>query len=235
MSLAVVKNPPPADPLAALHSERADLQRQIADNAATITRLKILEGVKASVLATIGDIGRREIEAMTEWAKAGCSGDAPAPLSDERADAAKRLAAARLQIESAEAVRGELEARQAEASASLGEIDARIDAAILHVLETDFHAANKKFSRALADARLLAADVFGARAAILSQAETLKMRGRIEEAVPIFRRVEELDRQPIDVDANPLGAEVAAAAEAASRRALAMKAGEAASAKEFAR
>ena len=120
------------------------------------------------MLATIGDIGRREIEAMTEWAKAGCSGDAPAPLSDERADAAKRLAAARLQIESAEAVRGELQARQPEASASLGEIDARIDAAILDVLETDFHAANKKFSRALADARLLAADVFGARAAIFS-------------------------------------------------------------------
>ncbi len=224
---SAVQNDPPLAPdqLAALHAEKSKLQTQISELAATIGRLLALANEEATLLATIDDIGRREIEGMTEWASRGCVGDPPSPLTSERTAAAKHLAVARLQIESSSTVRAEIEARQAEASAALAEIERKIDAVILDALENEFHAAREKFASALAAVRLLAADVFGVRAAILSEAETLKMRGRITDATAIYHRVESLGRQSIDVDASPLVGEVNRATEAASARALAMKAG----------
>ncbi len=226
MSLAIVKPAAPEpDALTSLHAEKIELQRQADELAAVITRLKHFEGEETASLATIGEIGRREVAAMVEWASTGGVGDAPAPLSEERAAAAQRLAAARQQIEAGSQASAEIEARRGALQIQMAEIDARIDAAILDVLENEFHAARVKFAGALADVRLLAADVFGARGAILSQAEALRMRGQADEATAIYRRVEVLDRQATDLDASPLIGDVNSARDAASARALVMKAG----------
>jgi hypothetical protein len=220
---ALTPEKPAIDPLGELRAEQAELQSQANELSATVARLMALETEEAAALAAIGEVGRREVAVLVEWASAGGAGDAPAPLSAERAEAAKRLAGARQKIEAGLLARAEIEARQAEVGAALAEIDRKIDAAILEALERDYHAARLAFGRGLAAARNLAADVFGTRAVILGQAENLRNRGQTEEANVIFRRVEALDRAGIDLDASPLVGEVNSAREAATARAASLR------------
>jgi hypothetical protein len=224
--LAIVDTEKPAiDPLAALHSEKADLQIQIAELNSERERLAALAAQAGEEEAALREVDRQENALFSAWAATGAKAAAPALLTAERQAASERLALARAKASGAETAIREIDARLAAANVEARDLSATIDAAIFDAMERDFHAAKEKFSRALAAVRLLAANAFGTRAAILAEAENLRMRGEIASATEIFRRVEALDRAGTDVDASPSVGEVRSATEVAKARAAAMKTG----------
>jgi hypothetical protein len=224
--LAIVdKEKPAIDPLAALHAEKAALQSQIAELNSERERLAALAAQAGEQEAALREIDRTEAALFSGWAASGANGDAPALLTSERQAASTGLALARAKAAGAAIAIQEVEARQAEGGAALAEIERKIDAAIIDALERDYRAARERFSRALAGARNLAADVFGTRAAILIQAENLRNRGQTEEANLLYRRVEGLDRAGIDLDATPSVAEVNRALEFAKARVASLRTG----------
>ncbi len=223
--LAIVDEKPAIDPLAALHAEQADFQLQNAELNSERERLTVLAAQAGEEEAALREVDRRENELFRAWAASGAKAAAPALLTAERQAASERLALAQAKAAGAESAIREIDARLAAAHVEARELSAKIDRAILDALERDFHAAKEKFSCALAAARLLAAAAFGTRGAILAQAENLRMRGEIESATEIFRRVEALDRAGIDVDASPSVGEVRSATEVAMTRAMALRKG----------
>lgn len=203
-----------ADPLAALVAERTELAGKIDEYSSAQTRLKALEDEESTVLDEIGAIGARETEAVRKWAANGCKGDCPGPLTKEREAAAKRLADAQAKAASGARAASEVGRLQLDASKRIAEINAEIDRLVLDDMEAEWADAKADYRKALAEAQRRAAQVYGARNALLHRAEWLRGNGRDDEAAAIFRKVEQLDADRLDADATPTNGQVNAAADA---------------------
>ena len=193
-ALAIVPatEPSPADQLAALKIERADLRKEAARLTGIRSRLNEAENGEREALAAIGELGKAEIAAMTRWASEGAVGDPPAVDHEERAALAKQLAAAQAASAAAKGAAVDLDKQRGTIEQRQRDLASEIQSLAFTVIG-DEHAA------ALADLAALATQASRLVAKIRAQGLWFGFEGRRfqsigqhDTAMEFFRRAEAL-------------------------------------------
>ena len=207
-ALAVVKSAEPAQHrLAALLSEARDLAAEYGRLAEQRARLEAFGEEEAAIFAEIGEIGRREVAEVREWA-ANPIGEPPAPHSKDRAALATKLARAQARADAGKIAVGELDAKQREIHARQLALEPQIVAEICDRLEAEYSAGLSLMKDQLRAARHQAAHVGGLFDALRDQAQHLQGAGKTDDARVIFARLERLEKFDL-LSIGPTEAEIA--------------------------
>lgn len=211
-ALAVVEPAKPApDPLVGLIAERNALEAEVSRMNAIRARLAAFTDEETAIIAEIGAIGERELNAVRAWSASNCEGNPPAPDFAAREDAAKRLRLAQAKSGAGDRALAEVDRSIFEAHQKALPLAAKIDVLIADRIEAEHRDKISAITEALAKARMLAADAEGARRAMLSMARDLQGSRREEEARQIFGRVERLTAFNL-LDVGPTEREIGAVA-----------------------
>lgn len=215
---------PPPDALADLIAQRDALESEIVRLNGARTRLAALVDEENDAIATVGEIGSREVEAFRSWALAGGVDAAPELLTAERRAAAEKLALAQAKAAGAEKVIVAFEREQAEIHGRQLDLARKIEALIFDRLQGEFRSEANAINAAVLVLRQRAAALGGLSKSILDIAENLQRRGLHDEAVGFFQRAERLPQVNL-ADIGPTGAEIDAGALEWIARAEAMRRG----------
>jgi hypothetical protein len=192
-AVAEKSNEPASDRLAELLAERDDLGADYARLSAERNRIRVLEGEEATILAEIGELGRSEVRAIRDWAK-NPHGDPPAPLTEERAVAARRLADAQAACAAGRVAISELDAGLAAIHRQQLALEPSITALIFDLLTADYGQCLDELRASLVTARAKAAQAFGLFDAMRAEAQHLQGSGKTDEAREMFARLEHLEK-----------------------------------------
>jgi hypothetical protein len=211
-ALAVVRteSEPQPDRLAGLLAESSALALEYGRLAEQRAALARFSSEEAEIIGEIGEIGRREVEAVKAWA-ADPQGNPPAPLVKEREKAAHKLAAAQANAGAAGVAASEIEARQREVHAKQLALEPQIVAEIFDRIEAEFAEKSAELSRLITATRQAAAPLAALKVVLAEQGRALADSGQIDDARPFFARNERL-KIPDLVETGPTNGEVAEAA-----------------------
>ena len=222
-ALAIVSNEPAPDRLAGLLSEAAALRDEFQRLAEQRARLEAFGNEESAIMAEIGDIGRREVEAVKAWA-ADPQGNPPSPLVKEREKLAHKLAAAQANAGAAGVAVSEIDAKQRKIHQKQLELEPQIVGEICNRLESEYCAGLATLKDQLQAARRQAAHVGGLFDALRDQAQHLQGAGKIDDAIVIFQRLERLEKFDL-LSIGPTEAEIAREAVVWRERAAALRGG----------
>jgi hypothetical protein len=193
-ALAIVPSPEPspADQLAALKIERGKLHDEAKRLAGIRSRLNDAETAEREALAAIGELGRSEITAMTEWASAGAAGDPPQPDIEQRSALAKQLAGAQAACTAAKGAAAEIDEQRGAFMQKLSAIDAEIEALAFAILEDDLATALDDLKPVAEQACRLVAKIRAQSLWFGSEGRRLQNVDKMDQAMLFFRRAEVL-------------------------------------------
>ena len=202
-----------------LLAQRASIAGSLSTSMESRERLTQAEREEATCLAEIGALGKREADAMSDWAKSLCPGEPPQLDMKARQRLAERLAQAQAQAEAARGAIVDVDAEQRRLSNELSSVNDQIDVAAFDALAVTHAEELALFDAFVARhvrpklARLLALHAF-----IVERAQLHQASGRDEAARPLFHRAEGLSRARAEFDFAPSAGEVLARVETWSRR-----------------
>ena len=223
-TVALVPNAPP-DRLAGLLSEASALRDEFQRLAEQRTRLETFGEEESVIFAEIGEIGRREVAEVREWAS-NPIGEPPAPHSKDRAALATKLARAQARADAGKIAIGELDAKQREIHAKQLALEPQIVGEVCDRLEAEYSAGLALLNDQLRAARQQAAHVGGLFDALRDQGQRLQAAGKIDDARVIFTRLERLEKFNL-LSVGPTEAEIARQAVVWRERAAALRSGDA--------
>ncbi|MCW2285688.1 putative RNase H-like nuclease (RuvC/YqgF family) [Rhodoblastus acidophilus] len=199
----------------ALAATNAEFRRLEAER----PRLEKLVADENAVIAEIGEIGAREIEAARQWALNACNGPAPQPEFEARRDAQERLLASQMKAAGAERALSDLEIQHAELHQKGRQLSEKLDLAIFNRLIDDYEVAVDATKKAYDEARLKGADLLGMRRAMYDRCAAMRQEGKSETLdLHLMQRLEKLEVPQIDQIGIPFNGDVEASTAASAAR-----------------